>query len=109
MKYVQFLLAVLIITASTASFAISLQSAKSKGFVGETPSGYLASPTGSASADVKALMKDINTKRKQKYAQIAAKVGKPLSVVEKLAGEKAIKKTSSGRYVQLPSGRWVKK
>ncbi|MDF1690638.1 MAG: DUF1318 domain-containing protein [Cycloclasticus sp.] len=41
--------------------------------------------------------------------QIAAKVGKPLSVVEKLAGEKAIKKTTAGRYVQLPSGRWVKK
>ena len=109
MKYVQFLLAVLIITASTACFAIDLKSAKNKGLVGETPSGYLASPSGSASADVKSLMSNINAKRKQKYSQIAAKVGKPLSVVEKLAGEKAIKKTTAGRYVQLPSGRWVKK
>ena len=109
MKYIQFLLAAFIITASTACFALDLQGAKDQGLVGETPSGYLASPTGAASADVKALMRDINAKRKQKYAEVAAKVGKPLAVVEQLAGKKAIEKTTSGRFVQLPNGSWLKK
>ena len=109
MKYLQVLLVAFVFSASTACFAIDLQSAKSKGLVGETPSGYLASPTGAPAADVKALMSNINTKRKQKYAEVAAKVGKPLSVVEQLAGKKAIEKTSAGRFIQLPNKSWLKK
>lgn len=109
MKYVQILLAVLIIAASTACFALDLQSAKDQGLVGETQSGYLASPTATASADVKALISDINAKRKQHYAKIAAKVGKSLGIVEQLAGKKAIEKTSAGRFVQSPNGSWLKK
>ncbi|MEH6503623.1 MAG: YdbL family protein [Cycloclasticus sp.] len=109
MKYLLSLCAALLISVSTTSFALDLQSAKGKGLVGETPSGYLADPAGTASAEVKALMQDINAKRKVKYAEIAAKVGKPLGVVEQLAGKKAIEKTETGRLVQLPDGSWVKK
>jgi uncharacterized protein YdbL (DUF1318 family) len=109
MKYTQYLLAILIMVISTASFALNLQSAKDQGLVGETPSGYLASPKGSSSADVKSLMANINAKRKQKYAEVAAKVGKPLGVIERLAGKKATEKTSTGRFVQLANKRWKTK
>lgn len=109
MKYIQILLAILIITASTACFALDLKSAKNQGLVGETQSGYLASPKAKSSADVKELISDINAKRQQHYAKIAAKVGKSLAVVEKLAGKKAIEKTSKGRFVQSPNGSWLKK
>lgn len=109
MKYLLSLCAVLLITVSSASFALDLQVAKDKGLVGETPSGYLAAPVAAASAEVKALMQDINAQRKVKYIEIAAKVGKSLDIVEQLAGQKAIEKTEAGRLVQLPDGTWVKK
>ena len=109
MKYLLSLCAVLLITVSTVGFALDLQSAKNKGLVGETPSGYLAAPSGTASAEVKALMKDINAKRKAKYTEVAAKVGKSLAIVEQLAGQKAIEKTKPGLYIQQASGHWVKK
>ncbi|ATI03246.1 MULTISPECIES: YdbL family protein [Cycloclasticus] len=109
MKYVQILLTVFMLTLSTVSLAIDLHSAKDQGLVGETPNGYLASPVSAPSADIKALISDINAKRKQKYAHVAAKVAKPLSVVEQLAGKKAIEKTSKGHFIQFPDGQWVKK
>ena len=109
MKYIQYVLAVLIMLVSSTSVALDLKSAKNQGLVGETPSGYLASPAGSSSTEVLSLIGDINTKRKQKYLEIAAKVGKSLSAIEKLAGKKAIEKTSAGRFVQLVDKSWIKK
>ena len=109
MKYLLSLCAVLLISVSTTVFAVDLSSAKDNGLVGETPSGYLADPAGTASAEVKALMQDINAKRKVKYAEIAAKVGKSLNIVEQLAGQKAIEKTEAGHFVQSSDGSWVKK
>jgi uncharacterized protein YdbL (DUF1318 family) len=109
MKYLLSLCAVLLITVSSAAFALDLQVAKDKGLVGETPSGYLAAPSDKASAEVNALIQDINAQRKVKYIEIAAKVGKSLDIVEQLAGQKAIEKTEAGRLVQLADGSWVKK
>jgi len=109
MKYLLSVCAILMMIMSTSSFALDLQTAKSRGLVGETPSGYLAAPTGQASAEVKALIQDINAKRKVEYSQVAAKVGKSLIIVEQLAGKKAIEKTKPGHYVQKPNGQWVKK
>ncbi len=98
-----------LMAVSQISFALSLSEAKTDGLVGEMTNGYLGSPSSGASAEVKALMKDINGKRKAKYIEISKKVGKSVSVIEKLAGEKAQAKTKSGQYVQSSSGRWGKK
>lgn len=89
-------------------FAIDLQTAKAQGLVGETTSGYLGAP-GSPSAEVRSLISDINSKRKAEYQKVAQKVGKPLKVIEQLAGKKAISKTRSGYYVQDSQGNWKKK
>lgn len=90
-------------------WALTLGEAKAKGLVGETPAGYLGIVSGKGSREVQALMKDVNRKRKQKYQGIAKRNGTSLQTVEVLAGKTAIKKTRSGHYIQLPSGKWTKK
>ena len=98
----------LLLGLAPASFALDLQQAKAQGLVGEKTNGYLGAPS-APSAEVKALMADINAKRKAKYTQVAKKVAKPLSIVEQLAGEKAQNKTRAGHYIQTTGGSWQKK
>ena len=109
MKKIQSLLLITLLTFFSSSFAISLQNAKSDGLVGETPTGYLAIATKPTTDELKALVLDINSKRKAKYQEIAVKVGKTLASIEKVAGNKAISKTKAGNLVQKSDGSWVKK
>jgi uncharacterized protein YdbL (DUF1318 family) len=88
--------------------ALSLDEAKTKGLVGETVAGYLA-PVGPASAEVAELVRDVNSKRKQKYFEIAQRNGTAMSAVEALAGKKAIAETGKDRYVEERPGAWKKK
>ena len=88
-------------------FAVDLQSAKQQGLVGETPSGYLEAVK-SPSPEVTALIESINSKREQKYKEIAARNSTSLQAVEQLAGKKAIEKSSPGSYVKL-GGSWQQK
>lgn len=94
---------------SSTSWAVSLQDAKAQGLVGEQPNGYLGLVKADAGADVKALVTDINGKRKEEYQKIAKRNGTELNVVETLAGKKAIEITPAGLYIKLPSGQWTKK
>lgn len=94
---------------SEPTWAISLQEAKAQGYVGEQANGYLGLVKSGAPANVKALMNDINARRRQEYQSIAARNNTELNVVEALAGKKAIDRTPPGQYVRLPSGKWVKK
>ena len=103
-----FVLCTLILTCTTA-WALSLDDAKAKGLVGERPNGYLAAVTGQSSPEVDALIQSVNQQRKQRYQDIAKKNNTTLTAVEVLAGKTAIKKTSPGNYIQLPSGQWTKK
>ena len=93
----------------SVSFALTLQEAKSKGLLGEMPTGYLGVVNPPASPPVKALMNEINRKRKSKYEEIARRNATSLPSVEALAAQTAIKKTKPGQYIQLPSGEWRKK
>jgi len=101
------LLSLVLLLSVQNALAIDLQSAKKQGLVGETASGYL-SAVKPASADVKALMSDINAKRKHQYTSIAKRNGTSLSAIEQLAGKKAIEKSRPGSYVK-PAGSWLKK
>ena len=51
------------------AYSLDLQTAKSQGLVGETPGGYL-SAVKSPSAETKALIENVNLKRKQKYQSL---------------------------------------
>ena len=93
----------------TGLWALTLDDAKAKGLVGETQTGYLGIVSGKGSREVRALTKDVNQKRKQKYQGVAKHNGTSLQTVEVLAGKTLIKRTRPGHFIQLPSGKWTKK
>ena len=88
-------------------YALSLDEAKSRGLVGEKLNGYVGA-VNPVDPEAQALAKDINEKRRQAYQDIARRNGTAITVVETLAGEKAIKNTQHGHYVEGPAG-WAKK
>jgi len=90
-------------------YAADLSGAKQARLIGEQPNGYLGLVTTSASLGVKALVVEINQKRKSYYQAIANKNGISLAKVEALAGQKAIAKTPKGQYIRTTSGQWVEK
>jgi len=92
---------------SNAAYSLDLQTAKNKGLVGETSSGYL-DVVSASSAETKALISKINAQRKAKYQEIAARNKTSLQAIEKLAGEKAMSKSKSGSYIKK-NGSWQKK
>ncbi|ATG76704.1 YdbL family protein [Pseudoalteromonas sp. 1_2015MBL_MicDiv] len=91
---------------SFSAWAISLYDAKNQGLVGEDSSGYLGLVV--QNAEAKAVVDDINAKRKAQYLKLAKKNNLSLSQVEALAAAKTIEKTQSGHYVEV-NGNWVKK
>lgn len=91
---------------SFSAWAISLDDAKNQGLVGEDSSGYLGLVV--QNAEAKAVVDDINAKRKAQYLKLAKKNNLSLSQVEVLAAAKTIEKTQSGHYVEV-NGNWVKK
>ena len=105
METTKLLLAVVVTLAATAAWAVELAEAKQTGLVGEQDDGYLAAVHPDVSDDVKALVKDVNDKRRAQYQKIADDNGITLQVVEERAGKTAIEKTRSGHYVN-ERGRW---
>lgn len=67
-------LAVAVMLPPAGAEAASLEEAKQQGMVCELPTGYLQS-TGKATADVKAMVQNINNKRKAEYTRIANENG----------------------------------
>jgi uncharacterized protein YdbL (DUF1318 family) len=100
-------LALILLAIPLSAMAMDLQEAKSMGLVGEKADGYLGIVK--AAPEVPQLVQKINGARKQHYQDIAARNKISLDTVEKLAGKKAIDKTASGQFVQMPSGEWLKK
>ena len=98
----------LLLTASTA-FAADLKTVKEQGLVGEQNNGYLGFVKSDAPADVKALVNDINSKRKAQFAQIATKNGITEAEAAKVFAREAAGRTQPGNYIQNAAGGWVKK
>ena len=103
----KFALFIAITMVPLQAFALSLDEAKAKGWVGERMDGYLGPVT--ETTEVIGLVKDINNQRRAEYERIAAGNGQPVGNIQKLAAQKAYEKTPSGYYVQSPQGGWVKK
>jgi uncharacterized protein YdbL (DUF1318 family) len=91
-----------------AAWALDLQQAKTNGWVGETPRGYIA-VVGAAPADALRLVENINAKRLEEYKKISLKQNQPVDVVARLMGEKLYQRAAPGEYLQQPNGSWVKK
>jgi len=95
--------------ASQVASGASITTAKQAGLIGEQPNGYLGLVVASSPAAVRALVVDINNKRKAHYHTIAQRNGVSLASVEKLAGKKAMRKTPAGQFIRLTSGQWKRK
>ena len=92
---------------ASSTFALSLDEAKAKGLVGEKLNGYLG-VVNPSNAEARALIEDVNQKRRQAYEDIAKRNRTNVKVVETLAGEKAIQNTTPGNFIEGPGG-WIKK
>jgi uncharacterized protein YdbL (DUF1318 family) len=100
--------ALLLLGALTAN-AATLDDAKSAGQIGEGADGYVHLVDQNAPASVKALLKDVNNKRKEKYASIAKSRGASVQDVAALAGKKLVDRTPAGQYVMDSNSKWRKK
>jgi uncharacterized protein YdbL (DUF1318 family) len=98
-----------IVLGASAANAGALDDAKSAEKIGEGVDGYVHLVDKNAPADVKALVKDVNDKRRAKYVSIAKERGVPVEDVAALAGAKLVKRAPAGEYVMGSSGKWRKK
>ena len=91
------------------AWAIDLGTAKSQGLVGEANSGYLAAVSAPVSADVKALISSVNSKRKAKFEATARSTNTTVAQVSHRFYELAVQNTRAGHYFQDARGSWKKK
>ncbi len=91
------------------AWAIDIRSAKAEGLVGEANSGFIAAVQTPASAEVRALISDVNQKRRKQFKSTAVKTGTTVAQVAHRFYELAVRKTAPGNYYQDAGGRWKKK
>ena len=91
------------------AWAIDIREAKAEGLVGEANNGYVAAVQSPASAEIRALISEVNGKRQAQFARTAQNTGTSVSQVANRFYELAVQKTTSGNYYQDASGRWKKK
>ena len=103
------LTAIFLIFAFQSGWAEDIHAAKDQGLIGEASTGYVAAVKTPASAEVEALIADVNQKRKAKFASTAEKSGATVEQVQARFHELAVQKTKPGHYYQDASGRWKKK
>ena len=104
-----FATALLLLSVSSTSFALSMAEAKSQGLIGETSTGYLASVKSSPSSAVSALIKTINQQRKAAFAGKAAKAGVSIEVMSKRVAQRLFEKAAKGTFLKNASGKWYRK
>lgn len=101
-----FILTVSLLLAG-AAHAIDLDTAKSRGLVGERADGYLGVVVQDPPADVTELVADVNAKRRDGYQRIADQNHIDLADVEARAGQRAIERTTTGNWIFI--SRWERK
>ena len=82
------------------------QAARSQGLIGEKPDGYLGFVS-SPSAAIKAMVDDINIKRKAFYIKKAGENNVTPQDFAFTTGCNAIARTEVGEKYQSPSGEWM--
>ncbi len=93
------LLLMILLSISSAAFALDLETARSQGLAGETDSGLLAKPP-AAGDQADSLITVVNASRSAEYTRIAEQNAITSEVVGKMMFEKI--------YTKLPSGTWVR-
>ena len=91
------------------AWAIDIGTAKSQGLIGEARDGYIAAVQSPASAEIRALIADVNDKRREEFKRTAQKTGTSVAQVANRFYELAVQKTAPGNYYQDGGGQWQKK
>ena len=86
MTFFRLLAATALLGFSLNTFALDLKTARSSGKVKELATGYIEAAD--SSAEVKALVEKVNSKRKSHYEGVAKKNGTSVDVVGAAAAEK---------------------
>lgn len=82
------------------------QAAREAGQVGEQPDGYLGHAT-APTPEIRALVLDLNIKRKDAYTRSAAETGSTVEQFAFTTGCNLILRTKPGEKYQAPDGRWL--
>jgi len=105
----KFIAAFALLLVVQSAWAIDIKDAKAQGLVGEANSGYLAAVASPASAEVRALIADVNEKRREQFERAAQETGATVAQVAHRFYELAVQKTMAGHYYQDAGGAWRKK
>jgi uncharacterized protein YdbL (DUF1318 family) len=89
---------------ATSAFALDLHQARGAGQVGEKADGYVTALA--PSAEVNALVSEVNAKRQKEYTRISQQNGQSVAVVGKLAAAEIISGLESGNRYQDANGSW---
>lgn len=81
------------------------EAARSSGTIGEKPDGYLGYVTAPSPA-IKALVEDINIKRKSAYTRKAQETNSTVEQFAFTSGCNLISRTAAGEKYQTPTGSW---
>ena len=80
--------------------------ARAAGQIGEQPDGYLGFASAPTPA-IRALVEDLNIKRKAKYTESAQSTGSTVQQFAFTSGCNLIASTKPGEKYQAPDGRWL--
>lgn len=92
-----------------SAFADSLSDARSAGYIGERPDGYVAIVDNNAPGDVRALVDQINSQRYAAYQNVANQTGAPVDQVGIVAAQRIYNEVPPGTYLLSQSGSWYRK
>jgi len=101
--WIAFVIALLLTAAPAA--ALDLDEAKQQGLVGEQTDGYVGAVDPSPSDEVKALVAEVNQKRRASYREIAQKTGTSVETVAALAAQKLVERAPAGAWLG-DKGTW---
>lgn len=102
------LLALLLGLLAAPAGALDLDTAKSRGLVGEMTDGYVGLVKGQGDEEARALVAEVNRKRRTAYQGIARQNGTAVEAVAALAGQKLIDRAPAGAWIG-DDGRWYQK
>lgn len=91
------------------AWAVDIRTAKAQGLVGEANTGLIAAVQTPASAEVRALIAEVNSKRTAQFNRTAQKTGASVTQVAYRFYELAVQRTARGHFYQDAQGRWRKK
>ena len=93
-------------TAALAQRDPAYAAARASGHVGEQPDGYLG-VVGAGSAELRALVSNINIQRKSAYTSKATASGATVEQLAFTSGCNLIAQTAAGEKYRTPGGAWA--